>query len=78
MRNSALAVLALLGFSLPAFGQASDGNLVGPISDATGAAVPNANVTIKNLATGIQAVTKTTETARCQQAAWGQNCPKSQ
>lgn len=62
MRHSALAVLGLLGFSLLAFGQASDGNLVGTISDATGAAVPNANVTIKNLATNVQAVTKTTAT----------------
>jgi hypothetical protein len=62
MRSAGLAVLGLLGFTLLAFGQASDGNLVGTISDATGAPVPNASVTVKNLATGVQAAAKSTET----------------
>jgi len=61
MRNFGL-VLGIFVFSLLAYGQASDGNLVGTISDASGAAVPNAKVAIKNLATGIQTVTKTTDT----------------
>src|SRR5215467_14271315 len=62
MRKTGLAVIALLAFASHAFGQASDGNLVGTIADATGAGVPNANVTIKNAATGIQTATKTTQT----------------
>ena len=62
MRPSAFAVLGLFLCSLPAFGQASDGNLLGTISDSTGGALPKASVTIKNRATGVQAVTKTTET----------------
>ena len=62
MRNSVLTVLGLLACSLHAFGQASDGNLVGTIADSTGAVLPNASVTIRNLATGIQAVTKTAAT----------------
>jgi hypothetical protein len=52
----------LIGFAVLAFGQASDGNLVGTISDATGAAVPNASVTLKNRATGIQTAAKTAGT----------------
>jgi hypothetical protein len=44
-----------------AFGQASDGNLVGIVSDPSGAAVPNATVTIKNLATNVEASVKTAE-----------------
>ena len=62
MRNAGLAVLGMLGCTWLAFGQASDGNLVGTISDATGAAVANASVVVKNLATGVQAATRSTET----------------
>ena len=40
------------------FGQATDGNMVGTIMDATGAAVPGATVTITNTATGIKYVSK--------------------
>ena len=62
MRIAGLAVLGLFGFALLAFGQASDGNLVGTITDASGAAVPNTSVTVKNLATGVQSVTVGSET----------------
>ena len=62
MRNPVLAlVLALFVFAIVSFGQATDGNLVGTIADATGAAVPNANVTITNLATGIQTAARTND-----------------
>src|SRR5258706_4752832 len=41
------------------FGQAQDGNLVGSILDASGAAVPNAKVDAENIATGVKATTTT-------------------
>ena len=36
-------------FTAAAFGQAADGNLVGSVLDASGAAVPNAKVEIENV-----------------------------
>ncbi len=42
-----------------AFGQASDGNILGSVLDASGAAVPNANVELKNDSTGVKAEVKT-------------------
>lgn len=42
------------------YGQASDGNLVGTISDVSGAGVPGATVTITNTATGVKTDTTTT------------------
>jgi len=40
-------------------GQATDGNLVGVISDASGSAVPGAQVKIRNQGTNIESVTRT-------------------
>src|SRR5690349_13961675 len=54
------AVLLTLALSSSVFGQASDGNLVGTVSDPAGAVVPGATVTVTNAATGARAVTKTT------------------
>jgi hypothetical protein len=50
----------LLTFSTvpSAFGQASDGNILGSVLDASGAGVPNANVELKNDATGVKAEVK--------------------
>ncbi len=42
-----------------AFGQASDGNIVGAVLDSSGAGVPNANVELKNDSTGVKAEVKT-------------------
>ena len=42
-----------------AFGQASDGNIVGSVLDSSGAAVPNANVELKNDSTSVKVVVKT-------------------
>ncbi len=45
-----------------AFGQAQDGNLVGTILDATGAAIANASVEAENTATGVKTSTVTDAT----------------
>src|SRR5712692_11750667 len=62
MRKSTIwvAFLILLTALAPlTFGQATDGNVVGTIVDASGAAVPNATVTASNIATGVKATTTT-------------------
>ena len=59
MRNLVLAAIIALPLAMLSFGQATDGNLVGNVMDATGAAVPNATVTITNTTTGIKTETKT-------------------
>ena len=63
MRNTAvlflLVLIALTGFTNLAFGQATDGNIVGTVVDASGAAIPNATVTITNVATGTKSTATT-------------------
>ena len=54
-----LALLLFGVFSIYSFGQAISGDLVGVVTDSTGAVVPNANVTVTNLATAVQSSTKT-------------------
>src|SRR5437867_1153353 len=54
------ALIAVL-ISSTAFGQVSDGNLVGSVFDATGASIGGATVELENLATGIKATTMTDE-----------------
>ena len=49
-----LLFLALFVCATLSFGQATDATLVGVVTDQSGAAVPNAAVTIANLATGIK------------------------
>jgi len=44
------------------FGQTSDGNIVGNVLDASGAAIPAASVELANVNTGVKAATKTDET----------------
>jgi hypothetical protein len=56
-----LALIALLIFSANLFGQASDGILVGSITDASGSAVVNAALQLDNVATGIRYSAKTDE-----------------
>ncbi len=48
-----VGVCLLLGLALLAFGQATDGNLVGVVTDPTGATVPNAKLQLQNTATGV-------------------------
>ena len=50
-----LALLLILP-ALCAYAQYENGSLVGTIHDATGAAIPNVNVTVTNNATGISAI----------------------
>jgi hypothetical protein len=59
----ALALLGLLtlGTGL-AYGQTVSGNIVGTVTDSSGAAVVNADVTATNVATGVSAVGKTNGT----------------
>ena len=54
----ALAALALSGAAV--FGQTISGDITGAVLDQTGAAIPNATVTAKNVATGVESVTKST------------------
>jgi hypothetical protein len=44
--------------AVSAFGQVSDGNLVGTVYDSSGKVIPNASVGAKNDATGVLAETK--------------------
>ena len=49
-----LAVLAfVLSIGLMAFGQTNTGEIAGVVHDPSGAVVPNATVTAKNLGTGL-------------------------
>jgi hypothetical protein len=47
----ALVVLAVAGLAPSVFAQATDGNIVGTVTDATNAVVPNATVTVTSKAT---------------------------
>jgi len=49
----ALVILAIAGLAPRAFAQATDGNIVGTVTDATQAVIPGATVTATNKATGI-------------------------
>ena len=48
------APLVVMSLATAAFGQQTSGDLVGAVKDATGAAVPNAQITITNEATGVK------------------------
>src|SRR2546421_691142 len=53
-----LVTLIFLVIVAPGFGQATDANLTGVVLDATGAAVPNATVTLVNTQTGTRFTTQ--------------------
>ena len=58
----ALALMSLIGLAaVGAFGQAIDGNVVGTVTDSSGAAVVGADVTATNVATGVVASGKTND-----------------
>ena len=55
------AVLAaLVLFNLPAFAQATSGNVTGNVLDPTGATVPGATIIARNNATGVENTTTST------------------
>src|ERR1700694_495805 len=53
---STIAVLLMIGllFSVPTAAQVAGGSLSGTITDPSGAAIPRAQIAIKNIATGIE------------------------
>ncbi len=53
-KTGLVVVLALLGLATLSFGQATDSNLVGVVSDASGAAVPGTAITVTNKDTGVK------------------------
>ena len=58
--SAAVIVSAILSAAAPAFGQATaSGNIVGTVTDTTGAALPSAQVTVTNTATDVKRTTKT-------------------
>jgi hypothetical protein len=59
MKGIFCGVLAFLIMVPEILGQANDGNLLGTVTDASGAAIPNANVQLENTATGVKAAAKT-------------------
>src|SRR5882757_7810713 len=48
-----LAVFAVLALTISAFAQVQNGQITGTVTDPTGAAVPNAKVTVTNTATNL-------------------------
>src|SRR5947207_4254835 len=54
--------LMMVVLTIPSFGQAIDGSLVGIVTDSTGATVPNVSVGLENMATGVKSSTKTNAT----------------
>ena len=66
MKSTHLRLLGLIVLALAAclsgFAQSVSGDLAGTIYDASGAAVPNATISVKNDATGIETTTKSTAT----------------
>ena len=73
MRNKSwllLAGLVLLGVAHPAgrmLGQAVFGSIIGTVTDSSGAAVPNAKVTITNVDKGVIVTTATNESGNYEQ-----------
>ena len=59
MKGIFCGVLAFLIMVPEILGQANDGNLLGTVTDASGAAIPNANVQLEDTATGVKAAAKT-------------------
>ncbi len=57
-----LCVFLLVAFTSLIFGQASDGNIVGTVLDASGSAVPSARVELMNVGTAVKSTATTDST----------------
>ena len=57
-----LAVVCVIGLPIVLQGQAVSGDILGVVTDSTGAVVSNAQVVATNLGTGVKATTKTNAT----------------
>ena len=67
---SLLAGLVLLGVAYPVgrtLGQAVYGSIIGTVTDSSGAAVPNAKVTITNVDKGVSVTTASNESGNYEQ-----------
>ena len=66
MKSKNLRLLGLIVLALAAclgsFAQSVSGDLAGTIYDASGATIPNATITAKNDATGVETTTKSAAT----------------
>src|SRR6478672_13948469 len=61
--RSVISVLfGLLLFATPAFSQVETGQIAGTVTDESGAVVPNATVTVRNLASNAQRATQSSPT----------------
>src|SRR5215472_1922311 len=59
-----LAVFALLALTCTGFAQIQNGQFTGTVTDPSGAAVPNAKVTVTNQATNLSIVTTTNQSGQ--------------
>src|SRR5262249_51407311 len=55
-----LLAVALLGFGIAGYGQTETGQIAGTVYDATGAVIPNARISVKAAATGLERQTTST------------------
>lgn len=58
----ALILAIVSGFAFPALSQTTFGSITGLVTDSTGAVIPGASVTARNLATGVRYETQTSPT----------------
>jgi hypothetical protein len=64
MKSRVLLAIVALGLALPAWAQEITGTITGTVTDESGAPVPGATVSVRNVGTGITREFATTETGR--------------